>query len=43
MCDTIGLQLGTGLSTGLGTGLGKTDGLKGIGQQQPASLGLGMG
>lgn len=33
----LGLQLGTGI------GLGKTDGLKGIGQQQPTSLGLGLG
>jgi len=32
-----GLQLG-GLNPGL-----KTDGLKGIGQQQPTSLGLGLG
>ena len=43
MCDTIGLQLGTGLNTGLGTGVIKTDGLKGIEQQQPTSLGLGIG
>ena len=39
MCGTIGLQLGAGLNTGLG----KTDKLKRIGQQQPTSLGLGMG
>ena len=39
MCDTVGLQLGGGLNMGLG----KTDGLKGIGQQQPTSLGLGIG
>jgi len=34
----VGLQIGGGLNTGL-----KTDGLKGIGQQQPTSLGLGLG